>query len=254
MTTNRCFPFGQPLQLLRQADRRPKKVFVLGVYASAVHARWIGPDGKNLVRALAVASEPYIFWRGEGAEQIIRNIPIAPQVGTLLPADSQLNGPSGVALDDLFLKPLGLTRNDAWLCDLVPHSCTNPSQQAAIERAYLPLAATRGLPAPSLPPVPRIWTDDARRREIMDELVESQAQTLILLGDLPIKWFLHFFDPRWNALSDFEPYGRLHDLDLLGHRVQVLPLTHPKNAGRLGPSSDVWATRHEKWTAGQSRR
>ena len=34
------FPFGETVHPLVQQDRGPKKVFVLGVYASAVHARW----------------------------------------------------------------------------------------------------------------------------------------------------------------------------------------------------------------------
>ena len=34
------YPFGQELKKVIQQDRTPKKVFVLGVYASAVHARW----------------------------------------------------------------------------------------------------------------------------------------------------------------------------------------------------------------------
>jgi hypothetical protein len=38
------FPFGQPLHRLTQSDRTPKPVFVLGVYASAVHARWLDKD------------------------------------------------------------------------------------------------------------------------------------------------------------------------------------------------------------------
>jgi hypothetical protein len=71
------FPFGQPVKVVAQQDRGPKRVFVLGVYASAVHARWVGADGKkDVVKALAVASEPYIFWRGDGAEKIIRGIAI----------------------------------------------------------------------------------------------------------------------------------------------------------------------------------
>ncbi len=49
------FPFGQPIIPVAQAEKTPKNIFVLGVYASAVHARWIGPDGKRLVTALAVA-------------------------------------------------------------------------------------------------------------------------------------------------------------------------------------------------------
>lgn len=54
------YPFGQHVQSLVQQDRTPKKVFVLGVYASAVHARW-KKYGKTICPALAVASEPRIF-------------------------------------------------------------------------------------------------------------------------------------------------------------------------------------------------
>ena len=66
------FPFGQKLHPLVQEDRTPKKVFVLGVYASAVHARW-KKDGQIVCQALAVASEPRIFWDGniDEAKQII---------------------------------------------------------------------------------------------------------------------------------------------------------------------------------------
>ena len=65
------FPFGEKVRKVAQEDRTPKEVFVLGVYASAVHARWVDADGKTVVKALAVASEPYIFWRGEGAYVIL---------------------------------------------------------------------------------------------------------------------------------------------------------------------------------------
>jgi hypothetical protein len=39
MPNQHIFPFGQPLRPVVQADRTPKKLFILGVYASAVHAR-----------------------------------------------------------------------------------------------------------------------------------------------------------------------------------------------------------------------
>ena len=65
------FPFGQPLMQVKQKSRTSKGVFVLGVYASAVHARWVDARGKQIVSDLAVASEPEIFWRGDGAEKII---------------------------------------------------------------------------------------------------------------------------------------------------------------------------------------
>ena len=55
------FPFGMPVKPVHQADRGHKLVFVLGVYASAVHARWLTEGGSVIINALAVASEPEIF-------------------------------------------------------------------------------------------------------------------------------------------------------------------------------------------------
>lgn len=246
-----CFPFGQEVRKLEQKDRTPKKVFVLGVYASAVHAHWIGPHGEELSRALAVASEPYIFWRGDGAGEIMRGIEIPAQVGRLEPADSTFNGPSGKALDALYLEPLGLTREEAWLCDLVPHSCMNAGQKQAIQRAYLPLMQNYGLPRPSVPEVPRILADESRRAEIARELAISKAEVLVLLGDQPIKWFLRHFDDRWGRLSDFgesqEMYGTLHETMAFGRKLVVLPLVHPRQAGRLGVSSKRWSELHQNW-------
>ena len=102
------FPFGQKLHPLVQEDTSPKKVFVLGVYASAVHARW-KKDGQIICQALAVASEPRIFWDGDPneAKQIIDAVAIPPELGTLEPAGRQLNGPSAKVLDENILAPLG---------------------------------------------------------------------------------------------------------------------------------------------------
>ena len=81
------FPFGQELYPLVQEDKSPKKVFVLGVYASAIHARW-KKDGKVICQALAVASEPRIFWDGniEEAKRIIADVNIPKELGVLEPA------------------------------------------------------------------------------------------------------------------------------------------------------------------------
>ena len=40
MNSIRVFPFGELVRVVQQQDCRPKKAFVLGVYASAVHACW----------------------------------------------------------------------------------------------------------------------------------------------------------------------------------------------------------------------
>jgi hypothetical protein len=80
------FPFGEEVRKVEQQDRSLKQVFILGVYASSVHARWIDANGRNVVKALAVASEPYIFWRGDGALEIIKKIQIPPAIGRLVSA------------------------------------------------------------------------------------------------------------------------------------------------------------------------
>lgn len=251
MTSIGTFPFGQSVREVAQTDRTHKRVFVLGVYASAVHARWVGTDNKTIVNALAVASEPYIFWRGDNADAIIQNIVVPQTLGTLVPANQRYNGPSGFALDDLILKPLGLSRADAWLCDLVPHSCVNPAQNKAIQRAYFPVANNHGLPKPTIPPVPTVLADEKRRSAICDELQESGANTLILLGDKPIRWFLAHFDPHWKRVADFmrdgQPYGKPHIAQINGRHMKVLPLAHPRQIAKLGQSSPVWYNRHRDW-------
>jgi uracil-DNA glycosylase len=253
VTPDARFPFGAQLRSLVQEDRAPKRGFVLGVYASAVHARWIGPDGRVLVRALAVASEPTIFWTGAGADAIVAGLDIPRAAGRLEPAEPALNGPSGRSLDDDYLGPLGVSRTDAWLCDLVPHACVNPSQQAAIEREYEPRRAALGLPLVSVPPVPSRLADDARRREILEEIEAARPEVLVLLGDQPIRYFLAHYDRRGGSLSDFgvgNDYGRLHEGDLAGRKLQVLPLAHPRQVGGLGAHSDKWREMHAAWRGG----
>ena len=230
------FPFGEPLHNVVQENQEPKEVFVLGVYASAVHAYWRDVDGRTVVRALAVASEPSIFWNGEGADAIINGISIPHEAGSLTPAGHNLNGPSGRALDDLFLNPLDLDRSQAWLCDLVPHCCANPKQRQAIDDRYMPIARRLGLPEPVLPTVPTKFADDTRRLEILDELRRSQAKTLITLGDQPLRWFVSHWEPDWERLTHFgtsdSEYGQLHDVRIDGLDLKLLPLAHPRQAAR----------------------
>ena len=245
------FPFGKEVQKVVQEERSSKRVFVLGVYASAVHARWVNPKGTTLIKAIAVASEPYIFWRGENAEGIIRGIQIPYQLGKLVAAEKQFNGPSGIALDELILKPLGLTRKDTWLCDLVPYSCMNPSQQKALEREYYPLTEKYDLPLPTVPKVPGRLSDKERRQAILNELIESNAEVLILLGDKPIQWFLRYYDDRWQRLSDFHPYGKAQLAEIAGKKYQVLSVAHPRQIAKLGRSSQKWFELHQEWIDSQ---
>ena len=246
------FPFGEKLHRLVQEDRTPKKVFVLGVYASAVHARWM-KDGKVECPALAVASEPRIFWDGneDEAREIIGRIKIPAELGTLSPAGKNLNGPSAKVLDEQILAPLGFSRKDAWLCDLLTESRINSGQKKAIERCYNEYIGQYGLNPVTVPERKSKFCDARRAAEILEELKESDARLLVLLGDIPIKQFLkRVADIPYSSLQeyvDLYEYGKPTDVTIQGKTIKVLPLAHPRQIGALGAHSETWYNMHQKW-------
>lgn len=246
------FPFGQELHPLIQEDRSPKKVFVLGVYASAVHARW-KRNGKIVCQALAVASEPYIFWDGDlaGAKRIIDAIDIPKELGYLEPAGKQLNGPSAKVLEENILAPLGYTRVDAWLCDCLPETRLNPSQLKVIRERYNPLIEQYHLNQVTIPTRPSAFCDRRRSEEITQELMESEADLLVLLGDIPIAQYLNrVTDVPFTTLGEYVDlygYGNTTQVQISGRKIQVLPLAHPRQIGALGAHSEKWNLMHREW-------
>ena len=246
------YPFGEEVHRLVQQDRTPKKVFVLGVYASAVHARW--KKGNEIIcQALAVASEPRIFWDGnkEEAKEIISRIQIPKELGALEPAGSHLNGPSAKVLDEHILVPLGYTRGDAWLCDLLPETRINSSQKKVIEERYNPRIEQYGLNPVTIPDRPTAFCDQKRSEEILSELKESQAGLLVLLGDIPIKQFLNrVAKVDYTSLQEYVNifgYGNQSSVIVNGRTISVLPFAHPRQIGALGNHSEKWSVAHLKW-------
>ena len=246
------YPFGQQLHPLVQEDRTPKKVFVLGVYASAVHARW-KKDGQIICQALAVASEPRIFWDGnpEEAKNIIDRIAIPTELGYLEPAGRQLNGPSAKVLDDNILAPLGYTRKDAWLCDCLPETRINPSQAKAIREKYNPLIEKYHLNPVTIPNRPTTFCDQQRSVEITHELLKSEAELLVLLGDIPISQYLkRVTDIPYSTLGEYVElygYGTVTEITIGERTIRVLPLAHPRQIGALGAHSEKWHLIHKEW-------
>ena len=246
------FPFGQKLRPLVQEDKSTKKVFVLGVYASAVHARW-KKDGQIVCQALAVASEPRIFWDGNfnEAKSIIDAIDIPKDLGVLEPASRQLNGPSAKVLDNNILAPLGYTRADAWLCYCLPETRLNTSQAKVIRERYNPLIEEYNLNPVTIPVRPNTFCDDKRSVEITEELMQSNAELLVLLGDIPIAQYLkRMADVPYSTLGEYVKlygYGNRTDVNINGKTIQVLPLAHPRQIGALGTHSEKWFLEHQKW-------
>ncbi len=253
------FPFGEYVHPLVQKDRTPKKVFVLGVYASAVHARW-KKNGNVICQALAVASEPEIFWDGNPAEAeaIISRIHVPEALGTLEPAGRQFNGPSAKVLDDHILAPLGFDRNDAWLCDCLPETRLNPGQVRVIQEKYNPCIEICALNEVTIPKRPSVFCDAKRAEEIADEIMRSKAGLLVLLGDIPIAQFLkRVSDVSYGTLQEYTDrygYGNCSEAEICGRKMAVLPLAHPRQIGALGAHSEKWHRAHAEWERKQERR
>lgn len=246
------FPFGKELHPLIQEDTSPKKVFVLGVYASAVHARW-KKNGHIICQALAVASEPRIFWDGnpEEAARIISEISIPSELGILEPAGKHLNGPSAKVLDEDILAPLGYTRAEAWLCDCLPETRLNSSQVKVIREKYDPLIEEFGINPVTIPNRPSTFCDKQRREEITNELMRSEAKLLVLLGDIPISQYLkNVADIPYSTLGEYVNlygYGTPTETIVSGVSINVLPLAHPRQIGALGAHSEKWNSIHQEW-------
>jgi hypothetical protein len=243
------FPFGQKVSALKQIDTTRKSVFVLGVYASAVHAKWLNNRDSVLIGALAVASEPYIFWTGDSleAQKIIARIKLPKNIGRLVPSDFVFNGPSGRCLDSNYLNPLNYKRENTWLCDLIPYSCQNQNQKLALSRVYDKYIKLGVLPQYSIPEVPDIIASEDRVNEILIELKKSLADTIILLGDQPLKYFLSRFTNKYQKLSDIEEYGKPFKVTIAEKEYVVFALAHPRQVSKLGQSNQKWYELHQKW-------
>ena len=107
------------------------------------------------------------------------------------------------------------------------------------------LMATLGCILPSFLLVPY------NPEEIVDELMQSQAELLVLLGDIPIEQFLRrVSDVPYRTLQEYVDlygYGNPSDAVIHGRHIRVLPFAHPRQIGALGAHSERWHKAHEEW-------
>lgn len=245
------FPFGQPSGRCQPQRVAEAEAFVMGVYPSALHIRWVNQDFR--VAALAVDEEPWPFWDGADQDQRVQTwqtkVGWQPAWGKVAPA-GRLNGSSGVSVRDHVLNALGIEIGRVWLTDAVPffHVHRGPGTQgAAMSSRYDVFARQHGLPLHNLPdrPSPDRLIQYAVEQELVrlrEELLDSKASLVITLGNeaLAVAAALVEGDlPR--ALSPGATYGATSTTRIEGRTIQVLPLVHP------GQRAAVWRAAHDRW-------
>jgi len=95
-----------------------------------------------------------------------------------------------------------------------------------------------------------VLADADRILEIEREIAAANPAVLITLGDQPLRWFTSRHGSR-SRLAEYgetvHTYGRLHDVTIGGKRIRLLPVVHPRQAGRLGSHSKKWSDLHSEW-------
>lgn len=120
-----------------------------------------------------------------------------------------------------------------------------------IHEKYNPLIEQYGLNPVTIPNRPAIFCDEKRSAEITEELMQSEAQLLVLLGDIPIAQYLKkVADISYSTLGEYVElygYGNATETFINGKAIKVLPLAHPRQIGALGAHSEKWHLAHKAW-------
>jgi len=134
---------------------------------------------------------------------------------------------------------------------MLPETRLNPNQLRVLKEKYNPLIEEYGLNEVTIPKRPNTFCDSRRCEEITDELRRSEAELLILLGDLPIRQYLsRVADVPYTSLQEFAElygYGNAAEAVVAGKAMRVLPLAHPRQIGALGAHSEKWHDMHLRW-------
>ncbi len=272
------YPFGRPAT--RRPPRRPEhgdaRLFVLGVYPSALHVHWDAPAwarstlGIKGIGAVAVDDEPTVFW--DGADGSARVDALRAAVGfadgdedgcwgKVRPAG---NGTSGVSAAAAVLQPLGVLPSEAWFTDALDRFFVKRAtggatrQQAdAIDQEYAPFADALGLAKSSLPlrPSPDALVSQAEsshRDRLRQELTTANAPVVVTLGEEARRVLGAIADAvagtplqplNAKLAADCDHYGMPGIVRVGGWTASWYALKHP------GQRSPAWNAAHDQWSA-----
>jgi len=242
------FPFGQPLRASVPSAHDPRPCFLLGAYPSAFHIQWVPPEGGGrAVRALAVDNEPEPFWTGRDEQERLgvwlTQVGWGPKLGEALPA-GDLNGSSGVKVEQEILRPLGLDRKDTLLTDCLDTYHLSEGMSKAIGEVYEPLARRLDLPSVDLPKHPgeREIVQQAQKDRLAVELQQAEPEVVITLGRAALEVLNGLVEAEAPArLAAEVTYGAPIDIRVSGRPAKWYPLVHP------GQQAERWRTVHGEW-------
>jgi hypothetical protein len=242
----RRFPFGAPVKECGVETPDKVEAFVLGAYPSALHVRWVRPDGVAIT-AMAVDNEPSVFWDGEDEQQRVDDWArdhFDDCWGSVTPSG---NGPSGKWVKRDILRPLqraGIRTH--FITDCLTTYRVSDAGQEAIDERYLPFAAENPrLQPPVLSSHPsegaivREALNDQKGR-IAAQVAAATPAHVVTLGDAAARVVAAMSEWQGTGKLSTTPYGVPRDITLAGVPVRWSALIHPAARGE-------WQERHQKW-------
>lgn len=251
--------FGRPVQPTRPRADGPRELFILGAYPSALHVRWESDALPRPILAVAVDNEPEPFWTGEDEQKRIaqwRDAVSFRELWGRVSGCGDLNGSSGQWVGKRVLKPLGITREQAWITDCLDtyfesggaaRRMKQPAVQEAIAMLGIRPRRLRAHPAESDIVHEALAVHAERLRA---ELCTARPELVVTLGNAALRVLAALAEssvPRLHRLSpDPKMYGRMEQVRIAGRLIAWLPLAHPAARNAYQQAHAAWILAWQK--------
>lgn len=223
-------PGGGPLARTDPTGRFGAPIVFLGVYPAATAVRPLAVDGARML--LPVAVEPESF---------------------------TANSASGKELGVHYLAPLGLTRTDVLIMDMLPYFLANVSRSQSgrsmddnIRRWEAWTGQQTGIetrpPAPDLVQIARTMPGNLER--LRDYLHRCQPRLLLTLGAEAAAFVRDEAFAKVQRRVKDVLYGPPVRLQFLGLELETVHLVHPH---QFIKRNEGWMDRHREWCQGRGR-
>lgn len=178
------------------------------------------PEIEPLVPAYVEAPVPIMFVGENPSWAVGQDVPFAD--GTI----------SGQALEQHYLKPLGLSRNQVWITDII--KCRYPKHIYGAKPKYVADIQNVAEPCSNL------W--------LTKEIQLAQPYVVATLSDAEVYQRLRRAF-RLNIPADFsEAVGHPHEVVLGEHKTTLFPMIHPDVSRPVGVGDNSKKKAREKWS------
>ena len=223
-------PGGSPLNRTDPSGNPTADIAILGVYPALTRQRRFTVNGTPM------------------------NLPVEVEAVSFDPGSA-----SGAEIDDNYLTPLGLTRDDVYIFDLVPYFLANitksPSGRSMADNVRLYEEAedtiTGIVTRPTGEDFLRYVKDlPGNLERLRDYLETCQPKLLLTLGTEPAAFVKGMCFGEASRKVDALFYSEPVEVEILGVRVRVVHLVHPH---LFIKKNKKWMGRHREWCEGAGR-